>query len=224
MDSRGDPSLNTPLTVSRSERFLQEIEFYQAIYVKSQSERQRKLTDHLLDVGELARSGAKAWSRSDLDDIASWKGLPPGMLMVKMNSSDFEARLASALKIEDEPLRVNALCGIQGIGLTLGSLVLMFTWPENYGFMDYHTCSALRSLNFEFPRKYSASRFTVPQLLTYLKIIRRMGRKPISAMTIAEGLYVLDNLATKAKPLKTDAKSSLQHFGTPMSLTYEKQV
>jgi hypothetical protein len=69
----------------------------------------------------------------------------------------------------------------------------MFTWPETCGFIDYHTCNALRFLGFELGRKHYTSRFTIPQLLTYLRIVRSLGgSKHVSSMEIAEALYALD--------------------------------
>jgi hypothetical protein len=183
------------LTASRSERFLKEINFYLAIYAKSETELKRDLAVHLLDIGKRVRCRSRIWSREDLDDIASWKGLRPRMLMIKMNSSDFEDRLDSVVRTEDEPSRVKALCGIHGIGPVLASAVLMFTWPENFGFMDNHTCNALRYLGLNFPKKYTTSRFTVGQLLAYLRIVRTLReRKGVSSMEIAEALYALDSL------------------------------
>jgi hypothetical protein len=121
------------------------------------------------------------------------------MLMMEMNSSDLEGQLNQAIRMEDETSRIDALCNIQGMGPVLVSMVLMFTWPETCGFMDYHTCNALRELGFEFPRKHSTSRFTVPQLLTYLGIIRSLREcKAVSAMEISEALYALDSINTKS--------------------------
>lgn len=181
---------------TKSERFLQELNFYQAKYEKVETERRLNLTVHLLNIGKQVRYGTRTWVRQDLEDIASWKGLHPRMLMMGMNTSDFEGRLESALRIEDEPSRVSALCDIRGMGAVLASVVLMFTWPETYGFMDNHTCNALRYLGFNFPKKYSTSRFTVGQLLAYLRIVRRLGeRKAVSSMEIAEALYALDSVS-----------------------------
>ena len=184
------------LTASKSERFSQEFDLYQAIYEKLETKRRLNLTVRLLDIGRQVRNGTRTWVRHDLEDIASWKGLPPRMLMMDMNSSDFEGRLESALRIEDEPSRVSALCDIRGMGPVLASMVLMFTWPETCGFMDNHTCNALRYLGFNFPKKYSTSRFTVGQLLAYLRIVRMLREhKAVSSMEIAEALYALDSVS-----------------------------
>jgi hypothetical protein len=184
------------LPASKSERFLREFNLYQVIYEKLETKRRLDLTVHLLETGKQVRYGARTWVRQDLEDIASWKGLRPRMLMMDMNSSNFEGRLESALRIEDEPSRVGSLCDIRGIGPVLVSMVLMFTWPEAYGFMDYHTWNALRYLGFEFPRKDCTSRFTVAQLLTHLGIIRKLGEdKVVSSMEIAKALYALDSVS-----------------------------
>ena len=181
---------------TKSERFLQELNFYQAIYEKLETKRRLNLTVRLLDTGKQVRYGTRTWVRQDIGDIASWKGLPARMLMMDMDASDFEGRLESALRIEDETSRVSALCDIRGMGAVLVSVVLMFTWPETCGFMDNHTCNALRYLGFNFPKKYSTSRFTVGQLLAYLRIVRRLGeRKAVSSMEIAEALYALDSVS-----------------------------
>jgi len=181
---------------AKSERFLQELNFYQAIYEKWETKRRLNLTVRLLDIGKQVRYGKRTWVRQDLEDIAFWKGLSPRMLMIGMNASDFEGRLESALRIDDEPSRVSALCDIRGMGAVLASVVLMFTWPETCGFMDSHTCNALRYLGFNFPKKYSTSRFTVGQLLAYLRIVRTLREhKAVSSMEIAEALYALDSMS-----------------------------
>jgi hypothetical protein len=186
------------LTASKSERFLQEFNLYRAIYEKLENKRRLDLMVRLLDIGKQVKCGTKTWVRQDLEDVASWKGLRPPMLMMEVNSSDFEGHLESALRIEDEPSRIGSLCNIRGMGPVLVSTVLMFTWPATYGFMDHHTCNALRYLGFEFPRKHCTSRFTVAQLLTYLRIVRTLGEcKAVSAMEIAKALYALDSVRTK---------------------------
>lgn len=186
------------LTTTKSERFLREFDLYDAIYEKVETKRRLDLTVHLLAIGKRVRYGNAGWARQDLHDIAGWKGLRPSMLMMETDASDLEGRVETALRIEDETSRIGALCRIRGIGPVLTSVVLMFTWPETCGFMDYHTCSALRYLGFGFPRKHCASRFTVPQLLTYLRIVRALGeRKGTTAMEIVKALYALDRVSTK---------------------------
>jgi hypothetical protein len=186
------------LTVSQSEKFLDEFDSYRAIYEKLQTERKRGLSVRLLDVGKQVSCGTRTWTRRDLDQIASWKGLPPPMLVMQRSGLDFERSLDNALRIEDESSRVNALCNIRGMGPILSSAVSMFTWPEIYGFMDYHTSNALRFLGFEFPRKHYTSRFTIHQLLMYLKVIRSLGKaKAVNAMEVAEALYALDRVGTR---------------------------
>lgn len=183
---------------SRSERFLDEFELYQAIYEKLETKRRRDLRVRLLDVGKQVRCGNRVWVDEDLDDIASWKGLPPAMLMFERNSREFEGRLQSVLSIEDEQSRVGGLCDLQGMGPILASAVSMFTWPDTYGFMDHHTSNALRFLGFELPRKHYTSRFTIRQLLAYLRIVRSLAeRKAVSSMEIAEALYALDSARTR---------------------------
>jgi hypothetical protein len=88
------------VTASKSERFLQEFDLYQAIYEKLETKRRRDLRVYLLDIGEQVRCGTRTWLREDLDDIASWKGLPPPMLMMKKDTSDFGGCLEGALRIE----------------------------------------------------------------------------------------------------------------------------
>jgi len=185
-------------TVSNPERFLDEIEFYRVVYEKLEVPRRRDLRLRLLDVGKQVRCGTRAWTRQHLDEISSWKGLPPPMLVTDKSALDFACRLDKALRIEDESSRVNALCDVRGIGPILASVVSMFTWPETCGFIDYHTSNALRFLGFEFPRKHYTSRFTIPQLLTYLRVIRSLGAsKAVSAMEVAEALSVLDRAETR---------------------------
>lgn len=188
------------LTVSKFEKFLQEFNLYQAIYEKLETRRRLDLTVRLLDIGKQVRYGTRTWVRQDLEEIASWKGLRPPMLMTEMNSSDFEGHFERALRIEDEPSRIASLRDIRGMGPILVSTVLMFTWPETCGFMDYHTCNALRYLGFEFPRKHCTSRFTVAQLLTYLRFVRTLGEcKTVSVMEVVKALYALDSVRTKNK-------------------------
>ena len=191
-----DASLqDEPLAASRCVRFLQEVNFYLAAYAKSETTHRRDLTTQLVNVGKEVRSGGRTWSKQDLDDIASWKGLRSRMLMTETNSSDLESRLENALRKGGESSRIHALCDIRGIGPIMASTLLMFTWPETYGFMDNRTYNSLRYLGFNFPKKYSTSRFTVNQLLAYLRAIRALKeRGSVSAMEIAEALYALDSV------------------------------
>jgi hypothetical protein len=199
---------------SKPERFLDEFDLYQAIYEKLETGRRRDLKVRLLDIGKQVRCGTRTWVRDDLDDIASWKGIPPPMLVIERSSRDFEGCLESALRIEDESSRLGALCDIRGMGPILASTVSMFTWPETCGFIDYHTCNALRFLGFELPRKHYTSRFTIPQLLTYLGIVRSLGgSKHVSSMEIVEALYALDSARTKNK-WREAFKSSVSRFPT----------
>lgn len=211
-------SQRQPFAALKSDRFLQEFDLYRTIYEKLETERQRDLRVRLLDIGKQVRCGSRGWVREDLDDMASWKGLPPPMLMMDRNSSEFEGRLESALSIEDESSRVNALCDIRGMGPILASTVSMFTWPETSGFIDYHTSNALRFLGYEFPRKHYTSRFTLPQLLTYLRIVRSLGgSKDVSSMEIAEALYALDSARTRNK-WRDSFKSSVSQFPTMLDV------
>jgi len=185
---------------AKSDRFLREFEVYCAVYEKLEVKRKLDLTVRLLDTGREIGSGTRTWIRRDLEDIARWKGLRPPMLTIERNALDIEGPLERALRIEDEATRIDALCNIRGMGPVLASVMLMFTWPQTCGFMDYHTCNALRYLSFDLPKKYCTSRFTVPQLLTYLGIIRTLGEgKNTSAMQIAKALYALDNVRTRNK-------------------------
>lgn len=180
---------------SQTSAFLQEFDRYEALFRKLETNRRVDLEVRLLDIGKQVRNRTRTWVRQDLLDIASLKGLRPRMLMMKMSSPTFECRLDSALRIEDEPSRIDALCNIRGMRPVLASMVLMFTWPETYGFMDYHTCNALRQLGFDFPRKHCTSKFTVPQLLTYLRYVRRLQEyKGVGAMEITKALYAFDRI------------------------------
>jgi hypothetical protein len=201
-------------TASKPERFLQEFDLYRAIYEKLETKRRHDLRVRLLDIGKQVKSGSRTWVRQDLDDIASWKGLPLPMLTMQRNSRDFEGCVDGALRIEDEPSRVSAMCDIRGMGPILASTVSMFTWPETCGFMDHHTYNALRFLGFELPRKHYTSRFTIPQLLTYLRIVRSLGgSKHLSSMEIAEALYALDSARTRNN-WRDSFKSSVSQYPT----------
>ena len=202
------------LIASRSGRFFEEFDLYRAIYEKLETKRRRDLRMRLLDVGKQVRCGVRCWVREDLDDVASWKGVPPPLLAMERGSGEFEGRLDSVLRVEDEASRVNGLCGIRGLGPILVSAVSMFTWPESSGFMDHHTSNALRFLGFEFPMKHYTSRFTVSQLLTYLRIVRGLGgRKAVGSMEVAEALYALDSARTRNN-WRDLFKSSISHFPT----------
>ena len=183
------------LLATRSGKFLDELAYLQSVYVKMETERRRGLRGRLLDIGKHVSCGDRIWHRRDLEDIASWKGLPPNMLM--LGNSEFEDHLESALRIEDEAVRVSAMCDIRGMGPILVSTVSMFTWPDTSAFMDYHTFNALRFLGFEFPRKHYTNTFTLPQLQSYLRIVRGLrDRKGVGSMEIAEALYALDRART----------------------------
>jgi len=184
------------LVATRSGKFLDELVYLQSIYEKMETERRHGLRTRLLDIGKQVSCGDRTWHRRDLEDIASWKGLPPNMLTLE-NPDEFEGHLEKALRIEDETARVNAMCDIRGMGPILVSTVSMFTWPDTFAFMDYHTFNALRFLGFEFPRKHYTNTFTTSQLLAYLRIVRGLReRKGVGSMQIAEALYALDRART----------------------------
>jgi len=180
---------------TRFVEFLGELPFYLTMYEKLESLRKRDLRLQLLDVGKQVRSGTRHWVRQDLDYIALWRGMRPCRLTV--DSETFENSLKCALRIEDEQSKVRALCDIRGIGAALASTLLAFTWPENYGFMDYRAWNASRYLKGEFARKYYASVFTIAQLLGYFEMLRNLGEmRGVSAMEITEALCALDVMKT----------------------------
>jgi len=189
------PRQNGSFTVPESGNFLDQLDIYRSAYEKLETPRKHDLRIQLLDLGKQVRCGTRTWVRQDLDDIAHWKGLPEPMLMIQKNSQDLEDRLAHTLSIVDETSRISALCEIRGMGPILASTLSMFTWPDSCGFLDHHTSNALRFLGYEFPKKHYTSRFTVSQLLTYLRTIRSLAdSKIVSPMEIAEALCALDHM------------------------------
>jgi len=183
-----------------SDRFLREFDSYYAVYELLETKRKFDLTMRLLDIGRQVREGNRSWVMSDLEDIARWKGLQPPMLVIKKSAPDIDRLLQGAFGIENEEARIGALCTIQGIGPVLASTILMFTWPENCGFMDYHTWNSLRCLSFDLSKKHCTSRFTVPQLSAYLRIIRLLGEnKRRFTMDVVKALYALDNTKIRKK-------------------------
>jgi hypothetical protein len=180
------------------EEFLRNFDIYRIVCQKMETVEKSAVAVHLLDIGRKVACGTRFWTRQDLDCVARWKGLRPAMLAIKRSELEIEALLAGALRVDDEETRIKRLCKIRGIGFVFASAVLMFTWPETYGFIDYSTCNALNYLGFEFPKKYCGSKFTVSQLSTYFRLVRRLARdRGTSAMEMAKALQALENKRTK---------------------------
>ena len=181
------------------EEFMQNLSEYSAIY--TQLDHDPTLTNHLCHIGRQVRNRERRWTKLDLIDVIKWKRLHPLRKRITQSAPELEQRLNEALATDDGEDRVEALCGMQGFGPVLASAILTLTWPERYGFMDYHSWTALRELGFDVSeRQFSGGGFTISECLRFLTIIRQLaGQVGSSPAQIADALCAYDNVRRKTK-------------------------
>lgn len=180
--------------------FLGDFDVHRRVYESLQTPTELELSDSLMQVGKQVRHGSKHWTRSDLADIARWKRLHPLMPRILRRAPDIDDLLARGLRNKREEDKIDALCRIPGLGPVLASAILMFTYPEDYGNVDYHTWNALRRLGFDLPQKDYGGSFTIMELLSYLQIVREMSAyKRTRPREIDKALHAFDRTKTKRK-------------------------
>jgi hypothetical protein len=186
--------VTSALKMSVVGEFLQNLSKYSEIYM--QLDRDPALTNHLCRVGRQVRNVERLWTKLDLIDVIRWKRLHPLRKRITQSAPELEQRLNEALTTGDGEDRVEALCGMQGFGPVLASAILTLTWPETYGFMDYHSWTALRALSFDVSdRQFSGGGFTISEYLHFLTIIRQLADQVGSSPAqIADALYAHDNV------------------------------
>jgi hypothetical protein len=181
------------------EDFTQNLNEYWGIYM--QLDHDPALTNHLYRVGKRIKNGELLWTKLDLMDVIRWKRLHPLMKRITQSAPELEQRLNDALTTGDGGDRVEALCGMQGFGPVLASAILTLTWPETYGFIGYHSWTALGALGFDVSgRPFSGGGYTIPEYLRFLMIIQQLaGQVGSSPAQIADALYAYDNVRRKSK-------------------------
>ena len=181
------------------EGFLQDLSKYSATY--RQLDYEPALTDHLYVVGKRVRNGEQTWTKLDLMDVIRWKRLHSLGKRISQSAPELEQSLNEALTAGDGEDRVGALCRMQGFGPVLASAILTLTWPDSYGFLDYHSWAALRALGFDVSeRQFSGGGFTVSEFLRFLKMVRQLADQAGSSPAqIADSLYAFDYVNRKHK-------------------------
>lgn len=181
------------------EEFLQNLSEYSAIYM--QLDHDPALTNHLCRVGRQVRNGERLWTKLDLIDVIRWKRLHPLSKRITQSAPELEQRLNEALTTGDGEDSVEALCGMQGFGPVLASAILTLTWPETYGFLDYHSWTALRALGFDVSdRQFNGGGYTIREYLHFLTIIRRLSDQvPSTPAKVADALYAFAKVRRRHK-------------------------
>jgi hypothetical protein len=179
------------------DEFLRNFSDYSAQYL--QMDRAPLLTDNLYQIGRQVREGERSWTKHDLLDIIAWKRLYALRKWITEDKRELELHLNENLKIEDDDERIDSLCSGSGFGPVLASAILTLTWPEEYGFLDYHSWKALRSLGFDLTgRPFSGGGYSIPEYLHFLAIIRRLSDQvPSFPAKVADALYAFDNVRRK---------------------------
>jgi hypothetical protein len=185
------------LAANPMEDLLWDFDTYRALYEQLETRKRGSLAPHLLHIGKEVNQGSRSWTKPDLEDIARWKRMHRLIPRIE-NAPDIEEGLEHAFKIQDEQARIEALCSIPGVGPVLASAILMFTSPETYGLLDCHAWNALRFLGFQLPEKrVSSGSFTIPELLEFLTIIRRLAKKMTTTPSeVHKALYALEKVRT----------------------------
>lgn len=181
------------------ERFQRALDSYCAVYEKLEGWRDPELARSLLDKGRRVRKGKVSWTKSDVKRIVYWKRLQ--LLMGRIEESGIESRLADAFRIQDEVGRIEALCGIPGVGPAIASTLLALTYPEEYAALDNHAWSALCRLGFDLPSKpFSGGAYTIAELMRYEKILVTLSRMAnATPWDVAKALHALDQISLKTK-------------------------
>jgi len=198
------------LAADPMEDFLWDFDTYRALYEQLETRKRGPLAPHLLDVGKEVNQGIRSWTKSDLKDIVRWKRMHRLIPRIE-NAPDIEEDLEHAFRIQDEQARIEALCRIPGVGPVLASAILMFTSPEIYGLLDCHAWNALRLLGFQLPEKHASSgTFTIRELLAFLGIIRKLGKKKgTTPSEVHKALYALEKVRTNGRWSRQRRKAQL---------------
>jgi len=185
------------LKMSLLEGFLQNLSKYSDMYARLDHD--PALTHHLYLVGKQVRNCERAWTKIDLIDIIRWRRLHPLARRITLSASELERLLNEALTRNDGDDRVEALCEIRGFGPVLASAILTLTWPDKYGFLTYHSWTALWVLGFDVSEKgFSGGGFTVPECSRFLRIIRQLANQAAASPALtADALYVFDSMRRK---------------------------
>jgi len=126
--------------------------------------------------------------------IIAWKRLHALRKWITENERELERHLNKILKVEDDEGRIESLCSGSGFGPVLASAILTLTWPEEYGFLDYHSWKALRSLGFDLTRRqFNGGSFSIQEYLRFLEITRWLSKQVDSSLArVADALYAFD--------------------------------
>jgi len=210
------------LAADTMEDFLWDFDTYRALYEQLETRKRRPLASHLQDVGKEVNQGIRSWTKSDLKDIVRWKRVQRLIPRIE-NAPDIEEGLEHAFRIQDEQARIEALCRIPGVGPVLASAILTFTSPEIYGLLDCHAWNALRFLGFQLPEKHASSgTFTIPELLAFLRIIRKLAKKKTTTPSeVHKALYALEKVRTNKRWSRQRRKAQLDMVNSLVSSSGE---
>lgn len=136
------------------------------------------------------------YTRSEFIRVCRWK-TPRSAPRVAANSARMVSRsTASALATEDERARMQALLGLQGVGVPTASTLLYCVWPNRYPILDVR---ALESLGVK-PR----SVYPVGFWLEYLAACRALSaRYGVDLRTLDKALWQ----HSKERPMFTSGPS-----------------
>jgi len=198
------------LAADTVEDFLWDFDTYRTLYEQLETRKRHPLASHLQDVRKEVNQGIRSWTKSDLEDIVRWKRVQRLIPRIE-NAPDIEEGLEHAFGIQDEQARIEALCRIPGVGPVLASAILTFTSPEIYGLLDCHAWNALRFLGFQLKEKRASSgAFTIPELLAFLRIIRKLAKKKTTTPSeVHKALYALEKVRTNKRWSRQRRKAQL---------------
>lgn len=116
-------------------------------------------------------------SKEDLEAVIKWKfqGRLTGRQQMNLarlkRGEDWVIKKITALAFEvpQDGLKLNLLMSIDGVGVSVASVILTFYNPHNYGVLDFHVWHGL----FNSDKKI----FTKQDCLRYFKELRKLARQ-----------------------------------------------
>jgi hypothetical protein len=135
----------------------------------------------LLAVGAAARARGH-YTREEFIAVCAWKTARSRSKVAANTEGVVVNATRQALAAADEPTRMNALLGLEGVGVPTASTLLYFAFPDDYPILDVR---ALESLGVK-PR----SQYPVSFWLQYLDACRELARRcAVSIRTLDKALW-----------------------------------
>lgn len=129
-------------------------------------------------------------TKNELIEICDWKAARARKYIKQNRKDKLKDISAKAFKAKDEKEKMEILTKLHGVGIPMGSAILMLTDPKNYGVIDRRAWGVLYKLRV-VKTKPRGVNFSYEEWLVYLDIIRYFARKyRVTARDVERTLYI----------------------------------